>query len=360
MSVRAERLSGLLPGAGVEVLLVTGLVNVRYLTGYTGSNGVALIGRDTRIFITDFRYLVQAAKEVDDTFERLTVTAPRDLLDSVQDGLPAGPLRLGFEADHVSVRQHEHLRELLADRIELVGTSGLVEGLRAVKEPEELERIRAAAALADASFQRLLRQGLRGRTEREVALALETDMRARGAERLSFETIVAAGAQAAVVHAQPRDVEIKRGDLVVIDWGAELDQYCSDCTRTVAAGDPGGDATEIYELVLEAQETGVQAIAAGRGAKEVDLLAREVIEAAGQGENFGHGLGHGVGLEVHEGPRLSQLSENVTLEAGNVVTVEPGVYVPGRLGVRIEDLVVVTDDGHDILTSVPKRLMIVD
>lgn len=356
---RDERLAALLAGAGIDVLLVTELYNVRYLTGYTGSNGIALIGTGTRTFISDFRYLEQAAEEVQDFFERRTAPAPQALIDLVADVLPPGDLRLGFEADHVSVRMHERLRQLLPERVELVGTEALVEMLRAVKDPEEVSRIRAAAALADASFERLVREGLMGRTEREVALALEHDMRERGAPRASFETIVATGAHGALPHAKPRDVEIRSGEMVVIDWGAELEGYCSDCTRTVAAGEPDDATQEIYELVLNSQLTGLQALRGGREGRAVDATARDVIEAASHGEHFGHGLGHGVGLAVHEGPGLSPRSNDM-LRSGNVVTVEPGVYLPGRFGVRIEDLVVVTDDGCEILTSVPKRLMVVD
>jgi Xaa-Pro aminopeptidase len=357
MSARAERLTKLLPDAGVEVLLVTELTNVRYLTGYTGTNGLALIGPLTRTFITDFRYVEQAAAQVHPSFQR--VRAPQDLVEAVEAALPEGPVRLGFEDAHTSVRQHRRLRELLPERIELVAANGLVEQLRAVKEPDEIAAIRAASELADASFERLVRDGLVGRTEREVALALEQDMRMRGAKRPSFDTIVAAGAHGARPHASPRDVEIKRGDLVVIDWGAELDGYCSDCTRTVAAGEPGEEAREVYELVLEAQQAGLEAVTAGANGREVDGVARAVIAAGGHGDEFGHGLGHGVGLEIHEGPRLSQRSAD-DLRAGNVVTVEPGIYIPGRFGVRIEDLVVATDNGCEILTSVPKRLIVTD
>ncbi len=356
---RAERLTDLLADGGAELLLVSDLDNVRYLTGYTGSNGTALVGPQTRAFISDFRYVEQAAEEVDGSFERHTAPAPQALVDLLPELLPRGELRLGFEADHVSVNQRDRLRELLPPRVELVSTSSLVERLRAVKDAQEVAHIRAAAQLADASFERLLRDGLLGRTEREVALAIEHGMRERGAPRVSFETIVATGAHGALPHAQPRDVEIRRGDLVVIDWGAQLEGYCSDCTRTVAAGTVGEDAREVYELVLNAQLTGVQATRAGRGGRDVDTQVRDVITAAGHGEHFGHGLGHGVGLAIHEGPTLSMRSGD-TLAAGNVVTVEPGVYVPGRFGVRIEDLVVVTDEGCEILTSVPKRLMTVD
>jgi Xaa-Pro aminopeptidase len=361
LSARVDRLTELLAGAGADAILVTNLVNVRYLTGFTGSNGIALIGAGTRAFATDFRYVEQAAEEVDRSFDRLP--ASPDLLVAVKDALPSdallsGDLRLGFEEAHTSVREHARLRELLPDRVELVGLHGLVESLRAVKQPEEVSAIRAAAALADGAFEWLIGDGLIGRTERELAMALDFEMRRRGAERPSFETIVATGPHAALPHGEPREIEVGRGELVVIDWGAQLGGYCSDCTRTLAAGTPSGRGAEIYQLVLEAQLAGVQAVAAGVAGREVDAVARGVIHARGLGEHFGHGLGHGVGLEVHEGPRLSQRSDAV-LDAGNVVTVEPGVYLPGELGVRIEDLVVVTDGGCEILGRQSKALTVV-
>jgi Xaa-Pro aminopeptidase len=357
MSARADRTVELLPQAGIDLLLVSNVVNVRYLTGYTGSNGIALVGPDTRTFITDFRYVEQAAEQVDSAFDRRR--APLELLDAVAEALPDGALRVGFEDAHVSVRQHARLRELLPEPVELVGVDGLVEGLRAVKDSGELERIRGAAGIADTALERLIGGGLVGRTERQLALVLEQEMRLLGAQRPSFDSIVAAGPHGALPHATPRDVEITRGQLVVFDWGAELDGYCSDCTRTVAAGELGDEAKDVYRLVLEAQVAGVEAIEAGVAARDVDRVARAVIEAGGHGERFGHGLGHGVGLEVHEGPRVSQRSE-AELLAGNVVTVEPGVYVPGEFGVRIEDLVVVTDGGCEILTSIGKDLIVAD
>ncbi len=258
----------------------------------------------------------------------------------------------------MSVREHERLLELLPG-VELVGLDGLVEGLRELKEPEELESIRAAAVLADTAFERLLVDGLVGRTERELALALEYGMRERGADREAFPTIIAAGPHGARPHARPREVEIRRGDLVVIDWGAQLDGYCSDCTRTVAAGEAGEDERSVYELVLQAQLVALEAIRPGACGREVDGAAREKIDGGGYGEEFGHGLGHGVGLDVHEGPRLSRRSDD-ELQDGNVVTVEPGIYLPGRFGVRIEDLVAVTEDGCEVLTSVSKRLIVTD
>jgi Xaa-Pro aminopeptidase len=357
MSARADRLTDKLAGAEVDAVLITDLVNVRYLTGYTGTNGLALIGPDARAFVTDFRYVEQAAEEVDPAFERLKASV--DLLEAIKDALPgSGELRLGFESAHVSVREHERLRGLVPDRVELVGVTGLVEELRAVKDPAELAAIRAAAALADDAYEQLIAGGLVGRSERELALELEFDLRRRGAEQPSFSPIVAAGPHGALPHASPREVEVRRGELVVIDWGAQLDGYCSDCTRTVAAGHAGDHGREIYQLVLDAQLAGLEAVKPGAGGREVDSVARDRIEAAGHGEHFGHGLGHGVGLDVHEAPRLAQRSDAV-LEPGNVVTVEPGVYLPGELGVRIEDLVLVTDDGREIVTRISKELTVV-
>jgi Xaa-Pro aminopeptidase len=358
VSNRADRLTELLPAAQIDALLVTNLVNVRYLTGYTGSNGLAIVGPDLRVFLTDFRYVEQAAVEVDSAFDRQQVL--QDLLDAVGEALPGGELRLGFDDAALSVSQHTRLREQLPGAVELIPSGGLVERLRVVKEPAEIEAIAAATELADASLEWLLGTGLIGRTERELAIALEHDMRERGAEGPSFDSIVAGGPHGALPHAQPRDVPIVRGELVVIDWGAQLDGYCSDCTRTVAAGHVDSDAEQIYGFVLEAQLAALGAVQAGRGGREIDAVARELIAGHGHGDHFGHGLGHGVGLEIHEGPRLSPRAKDEAIAAGSTVTVEPGIYIPGRLGVRIEDLVVVTDAEPRILTGIPKALRVVD
>jgi Xaa-Pro aminopeptidase len=256
------------------------------------------------------------------------------------------------------VATQARLRGIMEDRVELVPCDGLVEGLRAVKEAQEVERIAAACALADEALLALLEEGLVGRTEAEVALELELHMRRRGARRPSFEPIVAAGPMGALPHAQPGDAVIGPDQLVVIDWGAELDGYCSDCTRTVATGPVGEEAEAIYAIVRSAQLTGLEAVRAGAGGRDVDALARAVIEDAGHAEHYGHGLGHGVGCEVHEAPRLSQRSQD-TLQPGNVVSVEPGIYLPGHFGVRIEDLVVVTQDGCEKLTGIDKALLTV-
>jgi Xaa-Pro aminopeptidase len=353
---RADRLAAMLDERELDALLVTNIVNVRYLTGYTGTNGVALVGlHDLRCFITDFRYVTQAEQQVQG-FERHV--GEQDLLDEAVAALPDGDVRLGIEDQHMSVRMFDRLREALPASVELVPAGGGVERLRTVKDADEAARIRAAAELADAALQRTLEDGLAGRSERAVALALEQEMQRLGAQRPSFDTIVAHGAHGALPHAVPREVEIAPGCLVTIDWGAQLDGYCSDCTRTFAVGEPGERAREVYELVRSAQQVGLDAVRAGAHGREVDADARAVIDAGGHGEHFGHGLGHGVGLEVHEAPRLSKASE-ATLAPGHVVTVEPGVYLPGELGVRIEDLVLVTKQGCERLNTLPKDLTVV-
>jgi len=349
---RADRVAARLAAREADLLLVTDLVNVRYLTGFTGTSAMAIVGPDTRRFITDFRYVERARAEVEGfDHER----APQDFAAALAEGWPEGGVRLGFEDHHMSVRRHARLRELLPERIELVPAGGLVEAERALKEPGEVEAIRAAAALADEIYAWVAEHGVVGRTERAVAVALEQEMRRRGAREPSFPSIVASGEHGALPHAEPRDVEIPEGVLVTLDLGVQLDGYCSDCTRTWATGELPGELSAIYDLVLRAQEAALGAVRAGPTGREVDAVARDLIAGEGHGEHFGHGLGHGVGLEVHEGPRLSR-SATDPLAAGNVVTVEPGVYVPGLGGVRIEDLVVVTDDGCDVLSVTSKAL----
>jgi len=357
MNTRADRLAAALDGAGVDLLLVSNLINVRYLTGFTGSNGMAVIGPDTRVFLTDFRYTEQAEDEVSPEFQRVTVA--QSLIDHAVELLPAGGLRVGYESESVTVDAFERMRRLFPERAELVAVKGLVEKMRVVKDEQEIELIAAAAKIADDAVEALLAGGLAGRSERELALTLEHDMRLRGAEGPSFESIVAAGPHGALPHATPRDVKVERGQLVVIDWGARFSGYCSDCTRTVAVGEPGPEAREAYELVLGAQQVGLDEVRAGGNGKEIDKSVRDIIYGAGHEGHYGHGLGHGVGLEIHEAPSLSFRAED-TLQAGTVVTVEPGVYLPGKFGIRIEDLVVVGEAGIGILTQIPKALRIVD
>jgi Xaa-Pro aminopeptidase len=254
----------------------------------------------------------------------------------------------------MSVKRHERLSELVGEGVRLVPAGRLVEELRQVKDADELDRIRAAAALADEVFRGVVERGIVGRSERDVAFDVETEIRRRGGEP-SFPAIVAAGPNGALPHAQPSDDPIARDTLVVIDWGAGVDGYCSDCTRTLATGSVNGQLADVYELVRSTQEAALAQIRPGAAGADVDGFARERIAEAGHGERFGHGLGHGVGLVVHEGPTLSRLSKD-SLAAGNVVTVEPGVYLPDAFGVRIEDLVVVADGEPEVLSSFPKEL----
>jgi Xaa-Pro aminopeptidase len=354
---RADRVADALAEHDADQLLVTDLANVRWLTGFTGSNAAAIVGRDgARRFVTDFRYLTQTAEQLDPSWEREIAV---DLLAGVVKRLPAsGPLRLAFEEGHLSVKDHRRLQDMLRDGIELVAAGGAVAELRAIKDEAELDAIRAAARLADDALTEVLARGLVGRTEREVALDLEFTMRRMGAEAASFEPIVAAGEHGALPHAEPRDVPIPAGTLCVVDWGAQLDGYASDCTRTFATGEIDPRDAEVYALVQRAQAAALAAVRAGPTGRELDAVARAIIDAAGHAEHFGHGLGHGVGLDVHEGPRLSKQGETA-LAAGMVVTIEPGVYVPGAIGVRIEDLVIVTDDGAEVVSSLPKDLQVV-
>jgi Xaa-Pro aminopeptidase len=349
---RADRLVALIEERSLDWLLVTNLVNVRYLTGFTGTNGACLVSPGERLFLTDFRYVERARAEVRE-FER--VEGGRDLLRDLAARLSG---RAGFDDAHVSVRAHRRLAEKAGEDVELVAAGGLVERLREQKDEGELEAMRAATQIADAAYEELREQGLTGRTEREVARAMVRRMEDLGAHGPSFPPIVAAGAHGALPHAEPRDAEIPAGTLVVIDAGARVDGYCSDCTRTFATGPLSGDAVEVYELVLRAQQEGLAAARAGAARREVDGVARRIIDAAGHGEHFGHGLGHGVGLEIHEDPRLTRMAEG-DLSEGNTVTIEPGVYLPGRFGVRIEDLVAITADGPEVLTAFPKELVTV-
>ena len=362
---RAERLGAELAEREIDALLINDLIDLRYLSDFSGSHGMAVMFGPRLAgelggprFLTDFRYETQAQEEVPGMFERRIASG--DLIDVAVAELAGASGRLGYDDASMTVKGLRRLEEMLPQGWELVPAAGTVAGLRAVKEPAEIELIRASAQLADEAMRGLLEGGLRGRTELDVAIDLELRMRRLGASAPSFPSIVAAGPHGALPHAQPREQEIPANVLVTIDWGALYDGYCSDCTRTYATGESISDlAREVYGLVLSAEQAGVQGVAAGLTGREVDALAREIIERAGHGEHFGHGLGHGVGLEVHEGPRLSRAGGEETLRSGNVVTVEPGVYLPGLLGVRIEDLLAITDDAQDVLTSLPRELTVI-
>lgn len=352
MKGRGDRLAASLAERELDLMLVTELVNIRYLTGFTGTNGACICGPETRLFLTDFRYTERAAAEVEG-WE--TITVSDDWLGGIATHLSG---RIGFEDDHVSVRLLERLRKKLPEGVEAVAAGGAVEKLRRVKDEDELAAIAAASELADEVWTWSVARGLGGRPEREVARAAEARIRELGGDP-SFPAIVAAGPNGALPHAEPGEREIGSGELVVFDMGAKLDGYCSDGTRTFAVGEPGERAREVYETVLAAQATALAAVAAGIGGEALDAVARKMIGEAGYGERFGHGLGHGVGLEVHEAPHVSPRSEDV-LSTGEVVTIEPGIYLPGELGVRIEDFVVVADGGCRNLSALPKELQLVE
>jgi Xaa-Pro aminopeptidase len=343
---RLERL-----GAVIEdPLLVTYGVNVRYLTGFESSNCALLVepGGGTTLY-TDFRYLESAhgvtGVEV--------VRTPRDVIGALGE-LLAGR-RVGFEAARLTYASWETIGAGGAD---LVPTRGVVEGLRAVKDDHEVAAIRRACAVSDTVYEALVEEPLVGRTESDVARWIERTFQDHGAESLSFDSIVASGENGSRPHAGASEALIPEGTLVTVDMGCIVDGYCSDCTRTFATGELSVQLAEAYALVSEAQLAGLAAVRAGEHGRDVDAASRVGIEAAGLGEAYGHGLGHGVGLEVHELPNLRPESGD-TLAPGNIVSVEPGLYLPGVGGCRIEDLVVVTEDGCEILTHFTKELVTV-
>ncbi|HKU59150.1 MAG TPA: Xaa-Pro peptidase family protein [Gaiellaceae bacterium] len=327
-------------------LLVTNLTNVRYLTGFESSNAAILIKPDGDATLwTDFRYIEEARKAQGVTVEMVA----RNLLKDIAPDLGS----VQFEADALPYAQWQVLD---GEGVKLTPTRGIVEELRAVKDDGELEAIRRAVRAADHAFEALTAEAWVGRTEREIAWRFQELMHAHGADTISFEPIVAAGPNGAKPHADPSDRIVEADTLVVVDFGVKLDGYCSDCTRTVTTGKIPNRMREIYDVCLAAQTAAVAGIRPTMTGVEADKIARSIIEEAGYGAEFGHGLGHGIGLDVHEAPRLSTESSD-TLQTGNVITVEPGIYVEGYAGVRIEDLVIVTDDGVEIVSSFPKTLV---
>jgi Xaa-Pro aminopeptidase len=356
---RVRRLRERLPAAGCEALLVTSLTNIRYLTGFSGSAAMLLVRPDKLLFITDGRYREQSGEQLAAAGVDARVHIGSTAADQRRAlGAAVGDRgALGLEAAAVSWAEQRRLAEELPVT-ELVPTEDLVEDLRRTKDRGEVARIEAAAHAADGALAAVLPMIVAGATEREVALALEVEMRTRGATGPAFETIVAAGSNGAKPHARPSTRAIERGELVVIDFGATVDGYRSDMTRTLCAGRPRSDVSvRMVDVVAESQRAGVAAVAAGVDCRDVDRACRTVIVEAGWGEAFVHGTGHGVGLDIHENPRVASSSEAV-LVAGDVVTVEPGVYLPEHGGVRIEDTVVVTDDGCRPLTRAPKDLVL--
>lgn len=350
---RATRLRARLAADGVDAFLVTSLTNIRYLTGFTGSAGLVVVTPDALVLVTDGRYGEQAADQVASSGAAATVeitsTAQREVVLAAIDSAS----RVGLEAEHVTwAAQRRYSDEWFSGR-ELVATAGLVEALRRVKDAGELDRMQRAASIADDALASVRHRLVEGPTELEFARELDAAMLERGAQRTSFETIVASGPNGARPHARPTDRVIADGELVVLDFGCVVDGYCSDMTRTVTIGDVSATAQRMFEVVLAANEAGEAAIAAGASASEVDAACRAVIAEAGWADAFSHGTGHGVGIDIHEAPRVAATSTDV-LEVGNVITCEPGVYLPAHGGVRIEDTLVVTPEGGRPLNRTTK------
>jgi Xaa-Pro aminopeptidase len=354
----ASRVSGLrdaLPGAECDGLLVTNITNIRYLTGFTGSAALLLVAADELLFVTDGRYRDQARDQLAaagvpaDIEMGRTAEEQRELVAKRASGIE----RLGLEAEHVTWAQERRFRDAWFEGIELVATTRLVEELREVKDEGEIARLAAAAAIADVALADVRHRLAEGPTEAELALELEWQMRRLGAEGPSFETIVASGPNGAMPHHRAGPRRIVEGDLVVIDFGALVEGYHSDMSRTVMIGEPSATQARMYDVVAEAQAAGVAAVRTGVEAQAVDEACRSVIRDAGWEDAFLHSTGHGVGLDIHESPRVSTTAD-AKLVDGHVVTVEPGVYLSEHGGVRIEDMVVVTPDGCRVLTGAPK------
>ncbi len=355
---RLGRLRPLLADAGVDDLLVTNMTNVRYLTGFSGSAGSLWVSPDRAVLVTDGRYREQAPDEVVAAGVDVDVEITGAGLPSPVDGLVRGVDRVGLEADSVSWTDMVRLAGLIARETgrDPIPTTGLVESLREIKDGGEVARMATAAAIADRALADVESAFVDGAVESDLAAALDHAMRIGGAADRAFETIVATGPHSALPHARPGDRRVADGDLVVRDFGAVVDGYRSDMTRSLRVGGTGsGPAADLLAVVLEAQTAGLAVVADGVPLAEVDRSCRAVLVDAGLGEAFSHGTGHGVGLDIHEGPAVASTASG-SLRAGQVVTVEPGAYVAGLGGVRWEDTVLVTETGHRPLTMAPKSL----
>ncbi len=351
MNVRLQNLRAALVNQGVDAMLVTQPENRRYLSGFTGSAGALIVTQQEAILATDFRYYEQVRQQAPDF--RLAEVTDR-IAPVLAGGLAAlGARRVAFEAGDLTVETFQQWQEAIPG-VEWVATSGVVEGLREIKDAAELATIERAVAIADRAMEHIYDWIRPGVTEIQVAWELEVHMRTHGAERVSFNSIVAAGTRGAMSHAVPSDRPIGRGEPIVIDMGAMVDGYCSDLTRSFCIGEASAAYRRIWDVVLRAQEAAEAGIRAGLPGAEADGIARGIIYGAGFEGQFGHGLGHGVGLAIHEGPRASRTATGA-LREGTIVTVEPGIYDPAWGGIRIEDMVVVTAEGCRVLTGVAKR-----
>jgi Xaa-Pro aminopeptidase len=350
---KIEKLRAALESKGLDGILITSAYNRRYVSNFTGSAGVVLISRSQAHFITDFRYVEQATKQcIGYEIVQQKVSIPEEIGKLI---VALGIKKLGFEQDHVTFSTY-NVYESVIDA-ELVPISGIIEKLRLIKTDSEIKILKEAADIADAAFKHILQFIHSGLSELDISNELEFFMRKAGATSSSFDTIVASGLRSALPHGVATDKLIEKGDMITLDYGAYYQGYVSDITRTIAVGEPNEKLKEIYEIVLEAQARGVADIKPGMSGKEADALTRDYIAEKGYGEYFGHSTGHGIGLEVHEGPNLS-LTSDIILELNMVVTVEPGIYIPGLGGVRIEDDTLITTKGNEVLTHSAKELII--
>lgn len=339
---------------GVDGILVTDEINVRYLSGFSGDSSYLLLTPDHSFILSDSRYDTQIAEECPD-LELITRTARKEMRESLHETVQAAGLnQLALETDSISKQVFDQMASIMSD-VQWRATQQLVVTQRAIKDAEEIEIIRHSVRLAERAFLSARARLTASQTEQQTAWQMESVIRELGGEGRSFDMIVGVGARAALPHAGTTDVAIGQAPFVLFDWGANYRGYASDLTRMVVTGEVSDEFVKVYNTVLEAQEKAIAAIAPGVSMKAVDTIARQHIAEAGYGDYFGHGLGHGFGLQIHEQPRLSPTSEGV-LEPGMVVTVEPGIYLPGNLGVRIEDDVLVTFDGHEVLSELPKCL----
>lgn len=337
----------------IDGMLITSAYNRRYMTNFTGSAGVVLISEENAQFITDFRYVEQATEQCEGyEIVKHTGSIPEELAEQVKK---LGIKKLGFEQDHLTFSAYKSYEK--AVKAELVPVSGALEKLRLIKTESEIKILKEAADIADAAFNHIVNFIRPGLTELEVSNELEFFMRKAGATSSSFDIIVASGYRSALPHGVASDKVIAKGDFVTLDFGAYYKGYISDITRTLAVGEPDEKLKEIYQIVLQAQLRGIEGIKPGMSGKEADALTRDYITEKGYGDYFGHSTGHGIGLEVHEGPALSVKSD-IILEPGMVVTVEPGIYIPGLGGVRIEDDTLITKDHNELLTHSTKELII--
>lgn len=358
MNHRLEKLRAQMKQQGLEALFITRAPNRQYITGFTGSAGVVLVTATQAILVVDTRYTIQAKEQAPD-WEVIQFQRHNELIPTLNEACQrAGITQLAFEAEGLTFAEYQYFQRG-CQGIEWIPTHRVVESLRVIKDDQELTTLRQAALIADQAFEKILAEVRPGLTERQIAARLEFFLRDLGASSSSFEMIVASGVRSALPHGVASDKVLEKGDLVTFDFGALYQGYVSDVTRTIVLGKPSAKQKEIYEIVLEAQLKGIAAVRPAIPAKEVDLAARNHIEHKGYGPYFGHSTGHGIGLEVHEAPSVTTRSEEM-LTPGMVITVEPGIYLPGFGGVRIEDDLLVTDSGAEVLTHCRKDFIVID